>query len=155
MKIIKNILPLLLAITVTSAVAQTPVQIKKTTTVKAFDKTIDDAIVPCKLIVFETDKSKIMLNENDSNKVNQRRVITPPKVTKVVYADGDYVPDYDYYMVLRYNKDNSETLNVLPSGDGFNIFIDNEYVEHVDEAGLYPIDNDGINFLVVEEFIAI
>lgn len=155
MKIIKNILPLLLAFTVTSAVAQKPIQIKKTTTVKEFDKSINKTIIPCKLIVFETDKNKITLNENDTNKVNQRRVITPPKVTKVVYADGDFIPDYDYYMVLRYNKDEDETLNVLPSGDGFNIFIDNEYVEHVDEAGFYPINNDGINFLVVEEFIEI
>ena len=61
----------------------------KAMTEKNFEYEKDGKMIPYEIKIFENREFKVKLKEEDKNKLNQERVLTPARVSKLIFVDND------------------------------------------------------------------
>ena len=154
----KTIKCILLAITLVIGInlqAQDAEVGMKAMTEKTFEYEKDGKMIPYEIKIFENREFKVKLKEEDKNKLNQERVLTPAKVSKLIFIDNDADKDYDRYIVLRYPKDANDSFELEPTKRGFAVKVDKRYMEYIFGEGVYFVNNEDRDYFIVEEFNAI
>ncbi|WP_120650141.1 hypothetical protein [Aquimarina sp. AD1] len=153
MNILKTIMALLICFTVTTnAVSQSDSQRIKTKTTKTFEFKKDGKTIPYRITVYKTSKTPLKLKKADKGKLNQGKKEVSTQVTKLIYVDNDVWSDYDKYIVLRYNKDPSDSFELKQTEKGFKVIVDNKNVEYIFGEGVYFVNNEDRDFFFVDEF---
>jgi hypothetical protein len=104
MKIYKTILLSITLLTGTTILAQDTEQagVAKETTKKTYKLYQDGELIKNSVLIETTRNQAVMLNEKDSNKVNQERIIPPTVVIKTVKIDNDADEFYDEVIKFSY-----------------------------------------------------
>ena len=126
----------------------------KAMTKKTFQYEKDGQMIPYEIRIFENRKFEVKLKEEDKGKLNQERVITPAKVSKLIFVDNDGDKDYDRYIVLRYPKDANDSFELEQTERGFAVKVDKRYMEYIFGEGVYFVNNEDKDYFIVEEFNA-
>jgi len=121
--------------------------IKKTFTIKT-----DGTETQYNVKILETRNYPMAWKEEDRGKVNQDRMTTAAKVTKMIAVDNDSDNEYEQYFVLKYRKSSADTFEVVATKDGFAVMVDGNIKKHFDREGIYFINNDDEDFFSVTEF---
>ncbi|NNC70683.1 MAG: hypothetical protein HKN90_07685 [Flavobacteriaceae bacterium] len=127
----------------------------RTITTKKYSFHRDGKVIPYELKVLENRNYKLKFKEEDKGKLNQDIVKTPAYVTKLVLIDSDTDPQYDMYLVLRYEKFPSDSFEVVPTEKGFAVKVDKKQLEYIFGEGIYFVNNDDKDFFMIDEFRAI
>jgi len=152
-KAIKIVTTMLLFLAVTTINAQSEQERETTTTYVVNVKSMDGkSIIPYKVKVNETRKSKIRFAKEDKGKLNQTVIYSPEYVTKLIYVDKNADDVYDTYIVLRYKKDPNDSFIFKPTNRGFMVEVDKKYVEYIFDEGIYFVNNEHADYFYVEEY---
>ncbi|GAA4271987.1 hypothetical protein U6A24_10790 [Aquimarina gracilis] len=152
MKTLKFITSLFLIFSLTTVVAQESKQVKRTTITKKFNYMKDGTKVPYKITIYKTTRSPIKLKEADEGKLNQDMANTPKQVSKLILVDNDQFPDYDRYIVVRYEEINDNSFELKPTDRGFKVIVADKNMEYVFGDGIYYVNEKDEDFFVVDEF---
>lgn len=155
MKTIKYILLVIILLVTVNLQAQDDETGMQAMTKKTFEYEKDGKMIPYEIKVFENRKFEVKLKEEDKKKLNQERVATPAKVSKLIFVDNDGDKDYDRYIVLRYPKDPNDSFELEPTKRGFAVKVDKRYMEYIFGEGVYFVNNEDRDYFIVEEFNAI
>ncbi|MAQ76734.1 MAG: hypothetical protein CL613_10445 [Aquimarina sp.] len=126
----------------------------KAMTEKNFEYEKDGKMIPYEIKIFENREFKVKLKEEDKNKLNQERVLTPARVSKLIFVDNDADKDFDRYIVLRYPKDANDSFELEPTKRGFAVKVNKRYMEYIFGEGVYFVNNEDRDYFIVEEFNA-
>lgn len=153
MKILRNIMATTLFVVALSASAQEV----ETGTLNSTDKTtfnlkMDGGEVSYSVIVYEKRGYTTELDNEDEGKVDQDRLSTPAKVTKMVRTESESPMLDDRFLILTYDKQVTDTFKVSPLVDGFKVTVDEKEVKYVFSEGKYYVDTADRDFFVVHEF---
>lgn len=104
------------------------------------------------VIVYEKRGYTTELDKHDEGQVNQDRLSTPAKVTKMVRTESENSMLDDRFLILTYDKQVTDTFKVSPTTNGFKVTVDKKEVKYVFDEGKYYVDTADKDFFVVQEF---
>ncbi|WP_422082066.1 hypothetical protein [Ulvibacterium sp.] len=152
MKKIISILSLLLLTTFTLSAQVDNKGTLSSTFKKTFTIKVDGTETKYNLKILETRNYPMAWKDEDKGKVDQDRMATAAKVTKMIAVDNDSDNEYEQYFVLKYRKSLADTFEVVATKNGFAVMVDGTIKKHFDKEGIYFIDNDDKDFFSVTEF---
>jgi hypothetical protein len=153
MKILKNTIAIILLVTGINLGAQEI----ETGTLNSKDKTtfqlnLNNEETSYSVIVYEKRGYTTELDDSDKGKIDQDRLSTPAKVTKMVRTESENPMLDDRFLILTYDKQVTDTFKVSPLVDGFMVTVDKKEVKYVFDEGKYYVDTADKDFFVVQEF---
>lgn len=115
--------------------------------------TVEGTSFPVQIMVYENRNYEMTFDNADKNLVDQDRTSALAKVTKLIQMKSDNEKLNDQFIVLRYDRQVTDTFKVSPIGNGFEVTVDENAVRYVFNEGKYEVDTADNDFFVVEEFM--
>ncbi len=126
----------------------------RTTTAMTTEVTVEGTSHPVEVMVYENRNYEMKWDDADKGKVDQDRTSALAKVTKLIHLRSDNEKLNDQFIVLRYDRQVTDTFKVAPIGEGFEVTVDDKVVRYVFNEGTYKVDTSDNDFFTVEEFMA-
>ena len=153
MKHLKTIITGILVLTLSIGYAQQKNPGKlNTTTKKTFTWNANDGQIKYNVIVYEKRDYEMKWDKEDKGKVDQDRTSSLAKVTKLIRLESDHDFINDRFLVLKYDRQVTDTFKVSPIPNGFQVTVDGKVMKYVFDEGKYYVDTADKDFFVVEEF---
>lgn len=121
-------------------------------TTKTFTFTKDGTSFPYKVTVHENRNYTASFDQEDKGKIDQDRLSTPAKVAKLITIYNDREPEYNRLIVLRYDKQVTDTFKLVSTENGFAVKVDDKSVNYILGEGLYFANTNDQDFFVVDIF---
>ncbi|MBS9464304.1 hypothetical protein KIM67_17910 [Flagellimonas sp. 389] len=155
MKSLKKVLMLTAFVATTAGFAQMSKNGKmNTSTSTTTNITIQGKEYPVEVMAYENRNYEMKFDKADKGKVDQDRTSAVAKVTKLIHLKSDNDKLNDQFIVLRYDRQVTDTFKVHPIGNGFEVTVDDNAVRYVFNEGKYHVDTADNDFFIVEEFSA-
>ncbi|UII76679.1 hypothetical protein LV716_02515 [Flagellimonas sp. HMM57] len=155
MKNLKTIVTSLLLLGVFTSQAQTKENLdgklsKVTKKTFTFDK--NGAKIGYDVTIQERREYLIKFDEADKGKIDQSRKDVPAMVTKLITVKSDIDSTYNRFIVLSYRKEPHDSFELVSTGKGFAVNVDNNTMEYIMGEGIYYAPTQDGDFFFVEEF---
>nr|WP_298998085.1 hypothetical protein [uncultured Allomuricauda sp.] len=121
-------------------------------TTKTFTFTKDGTSFPYQVTIHENRNYTTSFDKEDKGKIDQDRLSTPAKVAKLITVYNDREPAYNRLIVLRYDKQVTDTFKLIPMENGFAVKVDNQSVNYILGEGLYFTNTNDKDFFAVDIF---
>lgn len=108
---------------------------------------------PVKVMVYENRNYEMKWDNADKGKIDQDRTSALAKVTKLIHLKSENEKLDNQFIVLRYDRQVTDTFKVAPIVNGFEVTVDDKAVRYVFNEGKYEVDTEDNDFFIVEEFI--
>ena len=106
------------------------------------------------LNIYENRNYEMKWDKADKGKIDQDRTSALAKVTKLIALKSNHETINDRFVVLRYDRQVTDTFEVLPIPNGFMVTVDQHKIRYVFKKGKYVVDTPDNDFFIVEEFVS-
>ncbi|WP_422859556.1 hypothetical protein ACOKFD_01040 [Flagellimonas sp. S174] len=121
-------------------------------TTKTFTFTKDGTTFPYKVTVHENRNYTASFDDADKGKIDQDRLSTAAKVAKLITVYNEQEPTYNRLIVLRYDKQVTDTFELVSMQNGFAVKVDDKSVNYILGEGLYFTNTNDKDFFAVDIF---
>lgn len=121
-------------------------------TTKTFSFTKDGTSFPYQVTVHENRNYIASFDNEDKGQIDQDRLSTPAKVAKLITVYNDKEPTYNRLIVLRYDKQVTDTFELVSMENGFAVKVDDKSVNYILGEGLYFTNTNDQDFFAVDIF---
>ncbi|AXT53899.1 hypothetical protein D1818_24920 [Aquimarina sp. BL5] len=152
MKILNKIPFVALLFTFAFATAQEHnMEVTKETIVKTYELERGNTTIPYEITIWNKEIDPIKLEKEDKYKLNQDRVDTQERITKVITIDDQVDNSFDNTIQISYLKDADKDFKMMPTDEGFVIMVKGEELRYSVENKDYEVKTINKNFFMIEQ----
>ena len=158
MKTLKKLMLSVLCLTTLNIAAQTEQKKNRNsgemnaTTTKSFTFEKDGKAIPYQVTIQENRDYIAKLNKKDDGRIDQDRVTTPAMVSKLIMVHNKHNAAFNRLIVLRYEKQVTDTFEVVATKNGFAVNVDDKSMNYIFDEGIYFANTADEDFFVVDVF---
>ncbi|MGB5820268.1 MAG: hypothetical protein WBG90_12350 [Saonia sp.] len=154
MRTVKVLLSTIMIFALSQGIAQTENTsgTMNTTVTKTFNVEKNGTKIPYKVMIQENRMYTSKFDKSDEGKVDQDRMSTPARVAKLIVVRSEVDDTYNRFIVLRYDKQVTDTFKLTSTDKGFAVKVDDKTVEYIIGEGIYFANTADEDFFVVDEF---
>ncbi len=154
MKSVRLILTMTLLLGMLPLVAQerTAEGMLNTTTTKTLNWNRDGVKIPYQITIQENRLYTAEFVQNQANNENFDRKQSPALVSKLITVKSDVDNSLNKIIVLRYEKQLSDSFELVATPTGFAIEVDGRKMEYIFKKGIYFANTADKDFFIIDEF---